>query len=107
MSVRYTSTPVICFQDSFVMSYDVVGQSISSAMASGLRLSDRGHQSNLLSSSAGPLGLRSGGRRRREGGSAPHLKLGTAYRFPHRGPGVAGRMLAPARAGAIWLGRQC
>ena len=62
MSVRYTSTPVICFQDSFVMSYDVVGQSISSAMASGLRLSDRGHQSNLLSSSAGPLGLRAGRR---------------------------------------------
>jgi hypothetical protein len=39
--------------------------------------------------------------------AAPHLKLGTAFRFVHHGPGVAGRVLVAARAGAIWLGRQC
>jgi hypothetical protein len=57
--------------------------------------------------SAGPLDLHSGRSRRREGGSAPHFKLETAYRFAHRGPDVAVRVLVAARAGAIRLGRQC
>jgi hypothetical protein len=37
------------FQDGFVMGYDVVGQSISSAIASGLPLSDRGADMAVIS----------------------------------------------------------
>jgi hypothetical protein len=53
-TVRFTSdsghlTQEPSFQDGFVMGYDVVGQSISSAMANGLRFSDRGADMAVIS----------------------------------------------------------